>query len=226
MKILEKQAWHLSYVIVSLLLFILILPTHNYLDGIFLGLSTQFWTITAIVIGILHQVYVMICWRFELKYRWVTKKWGPQGFKIYVVGFFILFTGRIISIIFVAIANRQSMDITPIILYILAGIITIPMVYAMYSVVRYFGVYRAAGADHFDPSYREKPFERRGIYKYTKNGMYIYALLIIWIPGLLFASKTALLLALFNHAYVWVHYFTLELPDMRRIYKNKSKNRI
>lgn len=222
MKILEKQVWHLGYVLVFLLLFFIILPTSNYLDGILFGLTTQFWTITAIAIGILHQVYVMICWRFELKSRWITKKWGPHGFKLYVIGFFILFTGRIISIIFVAIANRQSLNVSPVILYILAGIITFPMVWAMYSVVRYFGVYRAAGADHFDPSYREKPFEKRGIYKYTKNGMYIYALLIIWIPGLLFASKTALLLALFNHLYVWIHYFTVELPDIREIYPSIS----
>ena len=222
MKILEKQGWHLVYVLVSVLLFSLILPTENYLDGIFLGQTTQFWTITAIIFGILHQVYVMVCWRFQLKYQWVTKKWGPHGLKLYVVGFLVLFFGRIIAVIFVSIANRQTMNVPHIILYVLAGIITIPMIYAGYSVVMYFGVYRAAGADHFDPTYRDKPFEKRGIYKYTKNGMYFYAFLIIWIPGLLFASKTALLLAGFNHLYVWVHYFSLELPDMHKIYQNEQ----
>jgi len=33
-----------------------------------------------------------------------------------------------------------------------------------------------------------------------------------------YASQAALWLALFNHIYIWVHYYATELPDMQRIY--------
>ena len=43
------------------------------------------------------------------------------------------------------------------------------------------------------------------------------------IPGLLAASNEALLVALFNHIYIWVHYYTTEKPDMQRIYATAKK---
>ena len=48
--------------------------------------------------------------------------------------------------------------------------------------------------------------------------MYTFGLLVVWLPGLLAASKTALLSAAFSHVYIWVHYYCTERPDMRRIY--------
>jgi hypothetical protein len=48
--------------------------------------------------------------------------------------------------------------------------------------------------------------------------MYIFGFFILWVPGLWFASVAALSVALFNHLYIWVHYFSTELPDIRRIY--------
>ena len=50
----------------------------------------------------------------------------------------------------------------------------------------------------------------------------VFGLLILWLPGLLLASKAALLAALFGHVYIWVHYFTVEQPDMIHIYGNKG----
>jgi hypothetical protein len=62
---------------------------------------------------------------------------------------------------------------------------------------------------------------REGIFRYTSNAMYVFAAMMIWIPALVFASKAALISAFFNHAYLWVHYYTLELPDMQRICSKK-----
>jgi hypothetical protein len=42
--------------------------------------------------------------------------------------------------------------------------------------------------------------------------------MVLYLPGLIWGSSAALLLAAFNHAYVWVHYFTTEKPDMGVIY--------
>lgn len=222
-RILEKQIWHLAFVVISIILFAVILPFSNFLDGELFGRPTLFWVINTISFGILHQVYVLFCWRIQLKYQWFTKKLGQKGFQLYVLGFFILFFARIISVFLTAYSNLNSLNVQPIILYIIAGLISVPMIYSFYSVGRFFGMYRAAGADHFDPTYKNKPFVKQGIYKYTDNAMYKFALLIIWIPGLIFASESALLLALFNHLHVWVHYYTLELPDIQKIYGTDKK---
>jgi tetratricopeptide (TPR) repeat protein len=77
---------------------------------------------------------------------------------------------------------------------------------------------RKQGADHFDESYRSKPLETRGIYRFTSNGMYIYGLMAVYLPALWYASRPALVAAVFGHIYIWVHYFTTEKPDMQRIY--------
>ena len=103
-------------------------------------------------------------------------------------------------------------------LKLLALVALVPAIYLFYSVKRYFGFRRAFGIDHFDESYRSLPFVRKGIFRFTRNGMYVYGFLLLWVPGFWFASLAALSVALFNHLYIWVHYFATELPDMKRIY--------
>jgi hypothetical protein len=63
------------------------------------------------------------------------------------------------------------------------------------------------------------PFVKKGIFRFTGNGMYTFGFLLLWVPGLWFGSFAALFAALFNHLYIWVHYFSTELPDIRRIYQ-------
>jgi hypothetical protein len=48
--------------------------------------------------------------------------------------------------------------------------------------------------------------------------MYAFGFLLIWFPGLWYASLAALAAALFSHLYIWVHYYCTERPDMQRIY--------
>ena len=63
-----------------------------------------------------------------------------------------------------------------------------------------------------------------GVYALADDAaMYTFGFLIIWVPGLVFYSKAALLAAGFNHIYIWVHYYTTELPDIRYIY-GRHKN--
>lgn len=102
----------------------------------------------------------------------------------------------------------------------LSGILLIPAIYLFYSIKKYFGFDRAFGIDHFYPEkFKNEPMVKQGIFKYTLNGMYVFGFLILWIPGILLQSKAAVLLALFNHIYIWVHYYFTELPDMKMIYK-------
>jgi len=57
-------------------------------------------------------------------------------------------------------------------------------------------------------------------FKYSSNSMYVFGLLILYIPGLLLLSKAAILVALFNHIYIWIHFYFTELPDIKVIYKD------
>ena len=94
----------------------------------------------------------------------------------------------------------------------------------MYSVIRYFGIDRAYGIDHFEPEiYLNKPFVKQGLFKYTDNAMYKFVFLALWAIGLGFLSKAALLVAAFNHLYIWVHFYFTELPDIRHIYGQSAE---
>ena len=111
----------------------------------------------------------------------------------------------------------------PVLAYLMAAIITPFVIYLFYSVKKYFSFERAFGIDHFDKNYNE-PYVKRGIFRYTSNGMYIYGLMVLYLPGLLLLSKAALMVASFNHIYIWVHYYCTERPDMNFIYGKTTEN--
>ena len=191
----------------------------NFFSGKWLGLSTYNWILIAIFSSILHQFYVWFVWRTQLHLSLITRTFGEKGFGYYGIGFFLFFLIRFASFWGLGISNRWSLEANQAILNLIAIILLFPILYALYSVKKYFTVTRALGIDHFDPSYASRGFVRGGIFKYTNNGMYIFGLLFMWLPGLLFASKAALAVALFSHLYICVHYYTLEKPDIKRIYK-------
>jgi len=224
MKIWEYQFWHiLILAILLLVLYFLCSADTGFLEGSFWNISTKSWFVAAVLIPIIHQLYVLIFWRSELHYKSISKLFGKNAFKIYKVGFAILFLARPVFITLLAIANSNTIKINPAFSYLLSFILLIPAIYLFYSVRTYFGMDRAFGIDHFYPEkYKNEPFIKKGIFKYTNNGMYIYGFFILWLPGILLQSKAALLLALFNHIYIWIHYYFTELPDIKIIY-NKTE---
>ena len=48
--------------------------------------------------------------------------------------------------------------------------------------------------------------------------MYWFAFLTLWVIAVAGASWAGLVVAAFSHAYIWVHYFCTERPDMKLIY--------
>lgn len=224
MKIWKHQIWHVLLLsILLLLLYFLCQIDAAFLKGSLWNISTKNWFVAAVLTPIIHQFYVLIFWRSELHYKSISILFGKNGFKIYKTGFAPLILSRPILISFLAVANAHTINMNPFISYVLSFILLIPAIYLFYSVFTYFGVDRAFGIDHFYPEkYRNADFIKKGIFKYTKNGMYIFGFFILWVPGVLLQSKAALLLALFNHIYIWVHYHFTELPDIKIIY-NQSK---
>ncbi len=182
------------------------------------GVGTWRWFWISIEIPIAHQLFVWFCWRTELHRGVVSHVFGSLGFGLYSLIFTLFLVARLVTITALAFTSRDTLPIDAVILRSLTAVVTVPVAYLAYSVVRYFGVLRAYGADHFDASYRSRPLVREGIFRFTSNGMYTFGLMVLYIPALWYASRPALVAAVFGHLYIWVHYFTTELPDMRRIY--------
>lgn len=221
MKIFKHQLWHLL-ILTALLCGLYFYSKSNFtlLESSLWGISSLNWYLFAILSPIIHQIYVLLCWRSELHFKSISNLFGKFGFPLYKIGFAILIFSRMILIILLAISNRDTLSMNPAFTYILSGILFMLAAYLFYSVKRYFGIDRAFGLDHFKPEEVKKmPFANQGIFKYTSNGMYIYGFLILYIPGLLLQSEAAIIIAFFNHLYIWVHYFFTEKPDMKEIYK-------
>jgi len=129
-----------------------------------------------------------------------------------------LFLARFITLALLAWFDSGSLQLPTVVQTLATVLLLLPGLYAMYSVKRYFGMARAAGADHFFEHYRKMPFVKEGIFRYTNNAMYIFAFLLFWAIAIGFNSMSALIVALYSHLYIWVHYHTTEKPDMDYLY--------
>lgn len=174
---------------------------------------SAFWI--AVAVPVVHQIFVWLAWRLELRSATLSKTIGFRG---YVVCFFVLFGGRFISLLALAWIDRDSLKLPLFAQVTITTLLTLLGFYAMYSVKRYFGMARASGADHFDPKYLTMPLVKEGIFRFTNNGMYFYAFLLFWAIATSCNSSAALLVAAFSHAYIWIHFYCTEKPDMDYLY--------
>lgn len=162
MKIFKYQLWNLFFL--GGLLFLLdgvLKKEPSLLVGEFRGLSTYEWMVAAVLVPMVHQFYVVLAWRAELYYHWVSKTFGKRGFPLFKVGFAILILLRPVTITCLAVANRDSFETNNAIIFIVAGLLLIPSVYLFYSVKTYFGIDKAFGMDHFKP--KEVSHERSSV---------------------------------------------------------------
>jgi hypothetical protein len=91
-------------------------------------------------------------------------------------------------------------------------------VWTMHSVKTYFGFARALGGDHFFERYRAMPMVRGGAFAWSSNAMYSFGFLGLWGIALIARSQASLAVALFQHAYIWVHWYCTEQPDCVLLY--------
>ncbi len=190
----------------------------GFRSGAFLGLGAACWAGLAVANAFAHQVYVWVCWRLELHGQRLSAALGGAAFRTYKIGFAILILLRPVLAFTLGWANRGTLPIDPAPGVIIGLILVGLSAYLGFCVHRYFGIERAFGADHFDAYYRALPLVREGIFAWTPNAMYVFGFLILWAPAFLFQSVAALCVAGFSHAYIWVHYYCTEKPDMRQIY--------
>jgi len=216
--VFEMQWLHAAALLVLLGLCVWASRLEAFGDGALWGLGTRVWFWIAVGVAVAHQVYVWLVWRTELHAGLMSRALGGAAFTLYAAGFSVLGIARVAAVFALAATNRGSVDVAPVVGQILGVVALVPALYLFYSVRRYFSFRRAFGIDHFDPAYRSLPFERRGIFRFTSNGMYVFGFMLLWAPALWWASAAALAAAGFNHLYIWVHYYATERPDMRRIY--------
>ena len=81
---------------------------------------------------------------------------------------------------------------------------------------------RATGIDHFDSSYKDMPFERRGIFKWSSNAMYNFAIPVFFGFAFSSGSKAMFIFAAYSFIGVWLHYFCTEKEDFKVIYEKSE----
>lgn len=187
-------------------------------DGEFLGIADSTWFYALIIICIAHQVIVWIVFRGQLCLNLLTRIFGRWDLLFWGIIFLPLLALRPLLLIALGLSDQRSIPQLRTLQIILAIILLLPALYAMSSVARYFGISRALGGDHFRQKYREMPIVHQGAFKYTSNAMYGLVFLALWSIALFTGSRAALAIALFQHAYIWVHMYTVEEPDMEVIY--------
>ena len=211
----KGQIWHFGGTIVLFYIGAQFVDFENN-SSTFIGISAPGWFMIAMSMPLVHQTYVWICWRSELCWKSISNTIGFKGFTIL---FFILIISRLSAIILCFI-DYGSLYKPGWLAWILAIIIFIPGAYTMYSVKKYFGFLRAAGADHFDPKYRDMPFEKRGVFKWTPNAMYVFAIGIPFAFAIATGSQSMFIVAIYTYISIWLHYFCTEKEDFKVIYGN------
>ena len=211
----KHQIWHLGGTIVFFYIGFQFVDLSSNTNT-FLGINAFEWFFVAMTIPLVHQTYVWICWRSELCWKSIS---NTIGFKGYVIIFFILIISRLSAIV-LCFVDHGSLYKPGLLSWIISIILFIPGAYTMYSVKKYFGFLRAAGADHFDPQYRDMPFEKRGIFKWSPNAMYVFAIGIPFSFAVATGSQSMFVVAIYTYISIWLHYFCTEKPDFAVIYSN------
>ena len=189
------------------------------LDGSsWLGISDQTWFYASIILAIVHQVVGWFVFRFQLVFSLFSQLFGKNDMLVWGIIFFPLMLLRPILTLGLGLADSGSLGSFRIIQIIAGIVLLIPAIYTGWSIEKYFGVPRALGGDHFRQKYREMPLVKEGAFKYSSNAMYTFAFLLFWSIALFTGSLAALISALFQHAYIWVHMYCTENPDMEVIY--------
>ena len=211
----KNQIWHVGGLIILFYLSYQLVNFENNFN-VFFGISAKNWFLFSMMTPLLHQSYVWLCWRSELCWQTISR---TIGFKVYVIIFFILGILRLSSI-GLCFADYGTWYAPGRVAWITSMLIFIPFIYTLYSIKKYFGFMRATGIDHFDPSYKDILFERRGIFKWSSNAMYTFAVAVFFGFAISAGSKAMFIFAVYTYIGVWLHYFCTEKEDFKIIYGN------
>ena len=100
-------------------------------SGQFLWFSSKQWIWLVIFNAIIHQFYVWFCWRCELHAGLLSRWFGESAFRLYAIGFAVLFMFRPILIFSLAWADRGNWNVNSVFSYSAAAICFIVAAYTM-----------------------------------------------------------------------------------------------
>lgn len=186
-----------------------------------LGLTAKGWALTSITLAILHQIIVAFVFRMQLHRNLMTRLFQDRDMKIWGMIFMPLLIIRPITVLMTGWADATPITGFRTVETVIGAVLLVVAIWTMHSVIKHFTIPRALGGDHFRDRFAEMPLVNEGVFKYTSNAMYGVAFLGLWGIALLFGSWNALIVALFQQAYIWVHMYCTEAPDMARIYAPK-----
>jgi len=196
--------------------FALALPTLD--GGEWLGVDERLWFLAGVLVPVVQQVAVALVWRGQLSRSIVTRVFGDAGFVLWGAVFFPLLVARPLALIGLGVADAGSLAIDTSLSLIVGALLLVPAVWTMHSVTKYFGFARALGGDHFFERHRSLPMVRGGAFAWSSNAMYGLGFLGLWGVAFICRSQAALAVALFQHAYIWVHWYCTEQPDCVVLY--------
>jgi hypothetical protein len=183
-----------------------------------LFLTSHQWAVLSILLAGLHQLITAAGFRLQLYRNFFTKHFGNRDMQVWAMIFMPLLVARPIGLCLIGWADTMAISDWRV-PEIAVGVMLIGVaVWGMHSVLVYFTLQRALGGDHFRDDIAAMPMVTKGVFKYTSNAMYGIIFLGLWGIALVFGSWNALVVALFQHAFIWVHMYCTEAPDMRRIY--------
>lgn len=213
----EGQIQHL------LLLVVMLLSAWAIASPVFdgdnwLGIDEFDWFLACLIVPVVQQVFGWLVFRGQLCFRFLTRVFGRADFLVWGVLFIPLLIARPLLLIAHTIADRGSLEIPGQLAFVVGILLALPALYTGWSVVKYFGFARAMGGDHFREKYRHMPLVHKGAFRWSSNAMYSFVFLMLWSIALIGRSQAALAVALFQHAYVWVHMHFTEAPDMKVVY--------
>lgn len=182
------------------------------------GLNAIEWASLSIALAVLHQVIVALVFRLQLHRNWLSRMLGDRDMLIWRLIFMPLLIARPASVFLTGWADTVSIPVPRIGTLVIGAAFVALAIWGMHSVLKFFTIRRALGGDHFRDDIAAMPLVRQGIFKFTSNAMYGVVFLGLWGIALLCDSWNALILAFFQHCYIWVHMYCTEKPDMEWIY--------
>ena len=182
------------------------------------GGFTATWFYALLVVVILHQISGWLVFRSQLCFPLLTRLFGKYDLLVWGILFFPFLLLRPLLTLAIGLADLGSISNLRWLQILLGVLLLVPVVYTIWSIKKYFGIGRALGGDHFRQQYREMPLVKEGAFRFSSNAMYTYVFLAFFAIGLFTGSKAALAAAVFQCAYIWVHMYCTEEPDMRVIY--------
>ena len=220
--LLRGQFQHLLLVLVLMPGALYLVEPH--LGGQFIGPMRHRQAAHGLVaVAVTHQVTAWLVWRLQLCFGLLSRLLGKWDLAVWGVVFFPFLGARVALLALVGLGDSGSLGLgrpvevgMGVVLLLIAG-------YTLWSVLWGFGLVRAMGGDHFRERYRRMPLVETGIFRYSSNAMYTFGFGGLWGLGLLLGSPAALVLALFQHAYIWVHMYCTEQPDMEVLYGDRPE---